>query len=344
MFSKRIVSSAKFLKMPTSSQCLYFHLGVNADDDGVVEAYTVMNSTGASENDVKILVDKGFVQVLNDDMVAYITDWNENNKIRADRKIDSIYKDLLMQVLPDVQLLNARKRTDNDLRSSMYKDSTLPDKFMGVIRGFFYGERCPICSTVMKDGNTKPSVQHNTPISKGGRHEIDNISVICLSCNMSLKNKETGTLNNDLVKEFWGNYLKTQNEDRQRTDKGQIKDSIGKDRTGQGSLGQDRVVEDREGQETPDPFPSFYGKFHNVLLSDDELEGLKNDFPDDYDKRIEKLSAYMHSTGKRYENHFATIQYWAEQDKEKQKNEKQTTSGQSGSNPFLAMARDKGLI
>ena len=39
MFSRRIINSAKFLKMPVSTQCLYFHLGLNADDDGIVEAY-----------------------------------------------------------------------------------------------------------------------------------------------------------------------------------------------------------------------------------------------------------------------------------------------------------------
>lgn len=112
MFSKRIVSSAKFLKMPISSQCLYFHLGLHADDDGVVEAYTVMNSVGASEDDIKVLVTKGFVYVLNEDLVSYITDWSENNKIRADRKIDSIYKGLLLQVLPDVKLIQKRERAD----------------------------------------------------------------------------------------------------------------------------------------------------------------------------------------------------------------------------------------
>ena len=126
MFSKRIASSAKFLKMPISSQCLYFHLGLHADDDGIVEAYTVMNSVGASEDDIKVLVTKGFVYVLNEDLVSYITDWNENNKIRADRKIDSIYKELLLQVLPDVKLIQRRgkensskkKQTDNQMTTN----------------------------------------------------------------------------------------------------------------------------------------------------------------------------------------------------------------------------------
>lgn len=112
MFSNRIIKSARFLKMPVSTQCLYFHLGLNADDDGVVEAYTVMNSVGASEDDLRILVAKEFVVVLNEDLVTYITDWRENNKIRGDRKVDSIYKDLLLQVLPDVQLKESKERAD----------------------------------------------------------------------------------------------------------------------------------------------------------------------------------------------------------------------------------------
>ena len=75
MFSRRIINSAKFLKMPVSTQCLYFHLGLNADDDGIVEAYMTINMVGATEDDLKILVAKNFVQVLNEDLVTYITDW-----------------------------------------------------------------------------------------------------------------------------------------------------------------------------------------------------------------------------------------------------------------------------
>ena len=112
MFSTRIINSARFLKMPVSTQCLYFHLGLHADDDGIVEAYTVMNSIGATEDDLKVLVSKGFVIVLNEDLVTYITDWKENNKLRADRKVDSIYKDLLLQVVPDAKLLEKKQRAD----------------------------------------------------------------------------------------------------------------------------------------------------------------------------------------------------------------------------------------
>jgi hypothetical protein len=112
MFSKRIVNSARFIRMPISTQALYFHLGINADDDGIVEAYTVMKSIGCTEDDLRVLVAKNFVQVLNEDLVAYIIDWTENNHIRPDRKVDSIYKELLISLNPDVKLIEKKPRAD----------------------------------------------------------------------------------------------------------------------------------------------------------------------------------------------------------------------------------------
>ena len=112
MFSLRVINTARFLKMPVSTQCLYFHLGLRADDDGVVEAYPVLNTIGATEDDLKILVAKDFVKVLNEDLVTYITDWTENNKIRSDRKVDSMYKDLLLQVIPEIELQEKKTRAD----------------------------------------------------------------------------------------------------------------------------------------------------------------------------------------------------------------------------------------
>lgn len=112
MFSKKIINTAKFLKMPLSAQCLYFHLGLNADDDGVVEAYTVLTLIKATEDDLKILVTKGFITVLNEDLVSFVNDWTENNKLRSDRKVNSVYTNLLLQVVPDVVLLDKKQRSD----------------------------------------------------------------------------------------------------------------------------------------------------------------------------------------------------------------------------------------
>lgn len=60
MISRKIVASARFLKMSATSQNLYFHLLSAADDDGVVEAYPIINMCKANEDD------------LNEDLVTYM--------------------------------------------------------------------------------------------------------------------------------------------------------------------------------------------------------------------------------------------------------------------------------
>lgn len=61
-----------------------------------------------------------------------------------------------------------------------------------------------------------------------------------------------------------------------------------------------------------------YGEYKNVLLSDDDMEKLKSEFPD-YQERIERLSSYIASTGKKYKSHLATIRNWARKDETNEK-------------------------
>lgn len=112
MFSKNIINSSRFLRMPMDSQLLYFHLSLNADDDGIVEAYPILKILGSAEDNLRVLAAKGFIRVLNEDLVTFITDWLENNKLRPDKKVDSIYKELLLQMVPDTELLEAKPRAD----------------------------------------------------------------------------------------------------------------------------------------------------------------------------------------------------------------------------------------
>lgn len=62
-----------------------------------------------------------------------------------------------------------------------------------------------------------------------------------------------------------------------------------------------------------------HGQYENVLLTDVELEKLQKEFPMDWHERIERLSEYIASTGKKYKSHFATIRSWARRDGEKGK-------------------------
>lgn len=62
-----------------------------------------------------------------------------------------------------------------------------------------------------------------------------------------------------------------------------------------------------------------YGEYSNVLLSDTDLAKLKSEFPNDWEERIERLSAYIASTGKSYKSHLATIRNWARRNSEARK-------------------------
>lgn len=107
-----------------------------------------------------------------------------------------------------------------------------------------------------------------------------------------------------------------------------------------------RLEEEREEEkENNKPIRHKYGEYGNVLLSDDDLEKLKAEFPHDWQDRIENLSAYIASTGKSYKNHLATIRNWARKDQQRnpQKPASKNTS-QSTGNPFLDLAIDENLF
>lgn len=76
------------------------------------------------------------------------------------------------------------------------------------------------------------------------------------------------------------------------------------------------IDKEREG-EKGHPAPAAYGSYGNVFLTEDELEALKAELPAKWDYYIERLSSYIASTGKKYQNHAATIRRWAEDDRQK---------------------------
>lgn len=93
MFSKEITTSDLFVDMPASTQLLYFHLGMEADDEGFIgNARMLGRAYGASNDDIKLLQAKGFIIVF-ESGVTVVKDWNVNNKLRKDRFKPTIYQD-----------------------------------------------------------------------------------------------------------------------------------------------------------------------------------------------------------------------------------------------------------
>ena len=76
-------------------------------------------------------------------------------------------------------------------------------------------------------------------------------------------------------------------------------------------------IESEKERYTGQPTPAVYGRYKNIFLTDTELEALKNELPEKWSFYVERLSEYMASKGKSYDNHAATIRRWAVSDTEK---------------------------
>lgn len=131
MFAKTIVTSDAFLDMPLSARCLYFTLGMFADDDGFVNnPKSIMRQVGASQDDLNVLLLKRFILAF-DSGVIVIKHWRIHNYIQKDRYKESKYieekatltideKGAYTECIQDVYKLDTQVRVGKD---RLVKDS-----------------------------------------------------------------------------------------------------------------------------------------------------------------------------------------------------------------------------
>jgi hypothetical protein len=93
MFAKTIIDSDAFLDMPLSTQALYFHLSMRADDDGFINSpKKVQRMVGCGDDDLKLLIAKNFLIPFESGVVV-IKHWKIHNYIRNDRYKPTVYKE-----------------------------------------------------------------------------------------------------------------------------------------------------------------------------------------------------------------------------------------------------------
>lgn len=345
MFAKTIIDSDAFLDMPLSAQALYFHLSMRADDEGFVNnPKKIQRVIGATDDDLKILIAKSFIIPFESGIVV-IKHWKIHNYIRGDRITPTKYTDekSLLEVKDNgaytisEEIREIENLDSKDMRKAAYKISSLPYSFSYKMKRAFDGHICPVCGKEMSSAyrTAVPTVQHNIPISKGGAHELENISVICQSCNVSIRDTETDSLNNAEVIQMWDRIVYAEANDidwfrnpeilekinvRQVTDKCQTSDGHMTDKC-QHRIGKDRIGKDRVGEDSVEeiitaPIPTTYGDHNLVTLSDAEYQGLLNTYgkeiTEDY---IQRIDEYMYYNNKQYPSHYKTIIRWIEIDK-----------------------------
>jgi hypothetical protein len=184
---------------------------------------------------------------------------------------------------------------------------------------------CSVDECGVTSDRHKPSIQHNMPISKGGKHELGNISVICHHCNVTLQDTITDKLNADEVIKKWDEICAT---DKCLSNDGQVTDTCQR-RLGKVSLGEYRVVES-SGLATDSDSDSLENSLENsrkelrfmggigkgvVLLSEEQSDNLLDKLGfDAYNHYVEKLAYFIINNDAKIGNHYQTILKWAAQD------------------------------
>ena len=122
MFAKAIVLSDAFLDMPLSARCLYFTLGMFADDDGFVGSPKgIMRQCGASQDDMLVLIQKRFVLAF-DSGVIVIKHWRINNYLQNDRHKETTYIEELQTLDIDDKGAYTEKTSEIKGLPTMYTD------------------------------------------------------------------------------------------------------------------------------------------------------------------------------------------------------------------------------
>lgn len=123
MFSRKITETDHFLEMPLSSQALYFHLNMGADDEGFIDkAKTIQRTIGASDDDMKLLIAKGFLIPFESGVVV-IRHWRIHNYIQADRFQATIHQNEKEQLEFDKSKIASIKPLDQCIQN-VYKMDT----------------------------------------------------------------------------------------------------------------------------------------------------------------------------------------------------------------------------
>lgn len=141
MFSKVIIDSDAFLDMPLSTQALYFHLSMRADDDGFLNnARKIQRLVGASDDDLRLLLMKRFV-IGFEGGILVIKHWRMNNYLRKDRYTPTVYQD-------EYAMLGVKKNGSYTL-----------EKTDGIQAGIPDGSQCVTQVSIGKDSIDKKRIE-----------------------------------------------------------------------------------------------------------------------------------------------------------------------------------------
>lgn len=163
MISRAIIDSDAFLDMPASTQNLYFHLNIRADDEGFIDGpKKIMRSIGANQNDLEILLSKRYLLAF-DSGVIVIKHWRLHNLIRKDRAKDTLY-------IEEKQSLFTKRDgsyTDHPIEDGQPNDNQVTTKCprsigeYSIVKGSREEKRKDLLFEIWKHWNSKKELPHD---------------------------------------------------------------------------------------------------------------------------------------------------------------------------------------
>ncbi len=115
MFTQKIVDSDDFLDLPLSAQALYFHLNMEADDDGFINnPRKIQRGCGASTEDFELLVKERFILCF-DNGVAVVKHWRMHNTLKKDRYKPTAYQEQLATLMVKKDKSYTEKAQNNNV-------------------------------------------------------------------------------------------------------------------------------------------------------------------------------------------------------------------------------------
>ena len=167
MFAKTIIDSDAFLDMPLSTQALYFHLSMRADDEGFLNnPKKIQRMIGASDDDLKVLIAKKFLIPFESGIVV-IKHWYIHNYIQSDRKKETVYID--EKNMLEIKENKAYTLVDNGMDTPCIQDVYKMDSQVRI------GKDSIVEGSIVEDSTEKKTASKKPPKEKYG--EFSNVKL-----------------------------------------------------------------------------------------------------------------------------------------------------------------------
>ena len=172
-FSKDIVCSDDFYDLPISSQALYFHLGMQADDRGYINnARTIIKIIGSSSGDLEALIQKKFVLVRNNNLIL-IKGWRINNSIQPSRLVETHYTEDLKTLFFDENNSYTENITNTPCQQFVDKTPTICQQNVDNLSTQYNLSK----DNLSKDNLSKENVIKESEMSVDTEKPIENVSI-----------------------------------------------------------------------------------------------------------------------------------------------------------------------